>query len=316
MSAVDGLSDEDFAAVLAYLDGELDERERFRFEDRLSADSGLAESFHSIAELDLIQRVVAEAERAKRGRVFPFRHLATAAAAALCLAAGLWIRSLASRSLADPGVLIASAADMRGFAELTGGDPEWLPDQVRGGSSSGLTPQEVVDYARDREDDLIRKALDAGREELEDVRYRIAFRANADCYAVIVQLSEREGAKRIFPDGEESGRTERPLAGGQDHVLPSRSVVLDGEGEQVTHDFRPGFVLRQGVSEASILLGLREVPLGDELGTELDQLLVDLPAQSETAGADLDGRAHFVQEWLEERGFQVQRFKVVDPDGH
>jgi hypothetical protein len=314
------LSDSDLALLGAYLDGSMeDEQEVFRFEERLSQETELADALHANLRVDLFARRMAETqgERPALQRHIPRRSLAPlvfgiALATAACLLVVFLLRPEPARTCI---ALVPSAVSIQDYNRelgLKGADANKVPRGTLRGSDpnpAGLVEIPIEEYLSMLEPLQDRRLQDAlvGSYRFVDADYFVvALRTVEPCSAIVLLV---DGAGRVLDskgnegsiawpaDGEwtsASGRLETP----GDHVLPRRNVLRGDE-----RLYEAGFLVPVGAGHITALIAWRREPLDANLRQTL-QATVD---QSRGEGSQAIQR---LSHWLEDNGFDVQ-IKVV-----
>jgi len=290
------MSDSDRALAVAFLDGDLAEPERTRFELRLAEDPDLAAEVERILVADefVRRRVrgVGASDPRWRWRLVPMLLGAAAAAAVVVVLVDPW-RDRAANTR-DARICLRPSHEsatewLQDAPGLRGVRPPGL-DELRGpGEPSDADPRAFVDAAFRIEASVL-DAPPLG--ETTAGYFSIPVRIGAPADVLAFAFPANGSPHVLWPRANESAR----LAAG-DHVLPSKSfeLVLDAAGPRV--EFRRGFLVPLGAGREVVVVGVRSAS-ADEVGTELRAIAATATAQ---------------QKALEASGFQVSTFTVREP---
>ncbi len=289
--------DEDYAAAGAFVDGEMAEPERTRFELRLAADPALAQHVEELLRMDEVARSAArravEARPKSRLRLLPAIALA-AASVAVVLGVRAWFDARLEPARAQVALVPSyeSAAEwIASDPSLTGRRPPGL-DELRGANE---TPN--VD-ARTFLDAVLR---------LESSRFGVATPAvtTAAFFALPVRATEPVDVLVFgFPKGgtpvrywPESADPSAARVEAGDHVLPGPSFTLvsDPRGDRV--EYRRGFLVPIGAERVTVIVASRAAN-----GSALEARSLAPASDAATASSELDAA-----------GFATETFTVVEP---
>lgn len=283
------LSDDDRALCVAYIDGLLAQDEQLEFERRLAQDPELAARVRRLLETDeLLREAQGELRVQQRAaqRRKPLVWIASLAAAAALLAwMGAHLLRRAPTATFDVA-LAASCESAREFAAtlpaLEGLVARGLETQRGGEQLENVPPARFVELARAAELEALRSALEADASApLSAPFFVVPLRLSQPSEVVVFSLAPGRAAERLWPaaGGPEVGA----LPVGQ-HVLPAARFALAGAEASERVSYQRGFLTPLGVTELTVLVGVRPAPGGAalKLAGELDR--AGLESALEAAG--------------------------------
>ncbi|MCY2959338.1 MAG: hypothetical protein NTY35_04160 [Planctomycetota bacterium] len=309
------MRDEDFVLAGRFVDGELGEPERTRFELRLSAEPDLAQEVERLMRTDeLVRR---EAERAAASRASGTRGEARAVdevsrrrsrfrlLTALALAAATVLAVLGLRSLLHDGpdrsrtVEVALAPSFESAREWIARDPDLADqrppglDDLRGANEApNVDARAFVEAARRVESRAFGASQPA---EMTATFYALPVRATEASFVLVFAFPSRGTPLRHWPEGDPA-RLEAARIEAGDHVLPGPSFRLVDDPRGARVEYQRGFLVPIGAGRLEIVVASRPAS-----GADLDPaLLVPGPDAAATrarlAAAGFDTRTLFVRE--------------------
>lgn len=300
----DPIDEADMARAVAWVDGDLQEPERSRFELRLAAEPNLRAAVMEFVSADDLTRRLASAETRviQAGARFQAWKWALATAAAGVLT--LTLRAiLAHEPRAELQVALAP-----GFESAR----EWVADNpaLAGLRPPGLDPlrsqnepanidaNAYVERARAAE----AKLFDAQPLSSEPTRtgfFVLPLRSTRAMSVIVLGLPEKGSSARLYPadlDAAIASTLARLPAG--DHVLPSARAVLADDGASV--EYQRGFLVPVGAVALDVVFAARAEPLGSGELAAIDAFLRREPKSS-------------VVSELARLGFEVRTLRVLEP---
>lgn len=295
------LRDEDVVLAAEFVDGELREPERTRFELRLSAEPELAAHVEGLMRTDEFLRRHARVTAAADARRRRFRLLPALALAAAAILAILVVRSLLGGDRERPRALeVALVPGCESAAEWIAREPGFAGqrppglDELRGANEEpNVDARAFVEAAERAEARAFGASTPA---ETTAAFFTLPVRVSETSLVLVFGFPARGKPLRYFPASEEA-RAEAALVEAGDRVLPAASfrLVADPRGDRV--EYRRGFLVPIGAERMEIVVASRPAR-----GAMLDTALL-APASDAQATA----------EQLRAAGFDVRAFVVREP---
>jgi hypothetical protein len=307
-SSPGSIRDEDMSLSIAWIDGELAEPERTRFELRLAAEPELRRAVTDLVGADELVRRVSRTKQ-HEGVVIQagsrFRAARWALAAAAAVVAIVALRALFAPGSERADLMVAMVPSyespsewIAGHAGLAGLRPPGL-DQLRGsGEAPNVGADEFARKAHAVEAELFAR-IGVQSEAPRAGFFVIPYRSRRDASVLVLGFPEKGASVRYFPevaDSKSASAAARVAAG--DHVLPTERVGLSGTGASV--EYHRGFLVPIGAVGMDVVIAAREKAVGaDEIA------VID-------AGLVRDDKAHVI-ETLRASGFDVRELRVLEP---
>lgn len=294
------IRDEDIALAAAFVDGELREPERTRFELRLSAEPDLAAHVEGLMRTD---EFVRRHTRAKAVAAAPrprFRLLPALALAAAAILAILAVRSLLGGGRDRPRALeVALVPGCESAAEWIAREPGFAGrrppglDELRGANEEpNVDARTFVEAAERAEARAFGASTPA---ETTAAFFTLPMRASETSLVFVFGFPTRGTPLRYFPPAGET-RADAALVEPGDHVLPGASfrLVADPRGDRV--EYQRGFLVPIGAERMEIVVAARPAR-----GAMLDPSALEPAADAATTAerlraADFDVRTFVVRE--------------------
>lgn len=292
-------TDEDYAAAGAFVDGEMAEPERTRFELRLAAEPMLAQHVEELLRMDEVARDAARrhvgARSKSRLRLVPAFALA-AATVAVVFGVRAWLDARDDAQLQRAFVQVALVPSFESATEWIARDPllagQRPPgiDEMRGANEppnvDARTFLEAVLRLESRHFGLATPPVTTA------AFFALPIRATEPVDVLVFGFPTRGTPVRYWPKTEDLSAA-RVESG--DHVLPGASftLVTDPRGDRI--EYQRGFLVPIGAQRMSIVVATRPTRALDA------QLLA--PAND----------ASSAMTELESAGFATQTFTVVEP---
>ncbi len=287
--------DEDYAAAGSFVDGEMAEPERTRFELRLAAERELAQHVEALLRMDEVARAAARrtvAARTKsRLRLVPVLALA-AATVAVVFGVRAWFDARIEPSRAQVALVPSFESATEWIARdpsLAGQRPPGL-DELRGANEpANVDARTFLEAVLRLETGYFGVATPA---VTTAAFFALPVRTTEPVDVLVFGFPTRGTPVRYWPETAEVSAA-RVEAG--DHVLPgpSFSLALDPRGDRV--EYQRGFLVPIGAERVTVVVATRPA-------SALDARLLGPAKDASTAVAELDAA-----------GFATQTFTVVEP---
>ncbi|MEZ6036094.1 MAG: hypothetical protein R3F29_01350 [Planctomycetota bacterium] len=323
--------DQDEAALVAYVSGELDEAARLTFELRLAEDPALQRRLLAFEALDLTGEVL----RSRAGRSSPKAADDLQAAASTRAGSRKWSLTLVGAVVAAAAALVVwlmgndpatVACEVRLVASVGADDATnyarelGLPDRFQhplgeqrggGGAPQSVTIDEFLAAVDTAEAARSAAALATPADAQPSAAFfTVQLHAARECSALVLQLDGDGVLRRVYPAPNglaPFGEVANRFAADRVHVLPRPIALRNSLG---TLSLNPGFEIPSDITprRAWLLFAVRSAAVPPELLTELDAQTTTATAPSDDASAAASLAA--VRGWLEQRGFAVQQLAV------
>jgi len=276
------LGDDDILLAAAFVDGDLPEPQRARFELRLAAEPDLAEHVEHLLQTDELVRRHTRREGADRRRS-RLRLLPTLAVAAAAIAAIFAVRAfLVDERLSARSIDVALVPSFESALEWIARDPALagqLPpglDELRGANDPPNVDAHTFHEAVSRSESRAFGA--ATPAETTAAFFSLTARAPV-ASTVLVFGFPKEGAPLRYWPAIDDADASRIAAG--DHVLPGASFRLVDDPRGARIEYQRGFLVPIGAERVDVVIASRPAvaavdaallePASD-VGTEVDRL--------------------------------------------
>lgn len=304
MAEIEQVSDADRAAIVAYVDRDMEPAAAEDFERRLASDPRLARAFATFVRVDSVRARACRTSAAPRATEARRWRVAALAAAGLAAAVGLgfWLVRREQPAPAIQVAILRGAPDRDGYHAVLGLPDDLIPPggTPRGQDPSGRT-MSVGDYvamAREVEQQRIAAALARPAEMLEAFTFYVPVRLTHRAWIAVLALYDDGRLVQLFPPAGASPETGW-LSAPATHILP-REALVPRAAAQEPPDFEPGFLLPRGVKESYVVVIQSQAAQPDLL-----ERLTDALSPPRTRGT--------VLAWLRAQGFSARSFVVRAP---